>query len=531
MSAACLACKTQHLKCIWGEGEQSRACLRCASTGKVCSAAPVFRFKYSTESPKEDQTWVQCPRRLRFVDETQDVEAQYLSESPWLIGHQEMSLGDSPADLDPSTSQFVTDVDAELVNSSRELRLTPAAVSHHVPGHGVDCSFTTVPQSSLLGLANIEAGDVFPLTKPHEVRLMEYYRDYMCTWFDLCDCRRHFAIVVPSRAATCPTLLNAIFALSSRHLSLTAQYDPYAADRYHQECLKHLTTVSSDSSALTNDDLLAATILLRTLEELDVPLIGTDHEGHLLGIQLFMNTPNTSTYPSSLRQASFWIGLRQEIYMSFVGQRPVKIKLDHLFIDRSFSSADDDTWANRIIIHCAEVINYCFGVGGRNKNEYQDLIDYDQAWLRARPVSWLPIAYSEPNESMGEVFPYIAYLNHAVVIGLVHSIFARILLMCHDDRAPRIGPSARQARKRIDDDIRIQVRELCGTALSNKATRPAMFTACMGITACGDRFTTDKDQRALLDVLILAEAEHSWPTAAAQAHLKKAWGWDAAADS
>lgn len=178
-----------------------------------------------------------------------------------------------------------------------------------------------------------------------------------------------------------------------------------------------------------------------------------------------MNTPNTSTYPSSLRQASFWIGLRQEIYMSFVGQRPVKIKLDHLFIDRSFSPADDDTWANRIIIHCAEVINYCFGVGGRNKNEYQDLINYDQAWLRARPVSWLPIAYSEPNQSVGEVFPYIAYLNHAVgmstplpsrkvtdftVIGLVHSIFARILLMCHDDRAPRIGPSARQARKRID---------------------------------------------------------------------------------
>ncbi|EEU35972.1 uncharacterized protein NECHADRAFT_85397, partial [Fusarium vanettenii 77-13-4] len=157
MSAACLACKTQHLKCVWGEGEQSRACRR---------------------SPKEDQTWVQCPRRLRFVDETQDVEAQYLSESPWQIGHQEISFADSPADLELAGA----DVDAELVNSSRELRLPPAAVSHDVPGHGVDCSFTTVPQSSLLGLANVEAGDVFPLTKPHEVRLMEYYRDYMCTW-------------------------------------------------------------------------------------------------------------------------------------------------------------------------------------------------------------------------------------------------------------------------------------------------------------------------------------------------------------
>ncbi|KAM5378599.1 hypothetical protein ACJZ2D_004398 [Fusarium nematophilum] len=453
------------------------------------------------------------PGSMRFVDETSDVEAQYLSDgSPWQSA-QENPL-DSPGDLDPG--QLTEPV------ISRDLT---HAVSHHVPGQGVGGGYIPVPQGSLLGLANIKA-TIFPLTKPHEVRLMKYYLEYMCTWFDLCDCRRHFAIVVPPRAATSPTLLNAIFALSSRHLSLTAQYDPYAADRYHKECLKDLTTISSDSSALTNDDLLAATILLRTLEELDVPLIGTDHEGHLLGIQLFMNTPNSSVYPSSLRQASFWVGLRQEIYMSFVSQRPVKIKLDHLFIDRLFSPADDDTWANRIIIHCAEVINYCFGDGGRSKGEYQDLLDYDQAWLRARPVSWLPIAYSEPEETLGEVFPHVVYLNHAVVIGLVHSIFARILLMCHDDRAPRIGPSAQLARKRIDDDIRTQVRELCGTALSNKATRPAMFTACMGVTACGDRFTVARDQRALLDVLILTEAEHSWPTAAAQAHLKRAWGWE-----
>ncbi|PNP61589.1 hypothetical protein FNYG_13660 [Fusarium nygamai] len=268
--------------------------------------------------------------------------------------------------------------------------------------------------------------------------------------FDLCDSRRHFANIVPPRAASCPTLLNAIFALSSRHLSLNAQYDPYASDRYHQACLRHLATISNDSSALNDDNLLAATILLRTLEELDVPLIGTDHEGHLLGIQLFMNTCDSTTTPSSLRLASFWIGMRQEVTMSFASQRPVKIRLDHGFMDRSLSEADDDTWANRIIVHSADVINYCFGNNGPNRHHYQELVDYDQAWLRARPVSWLPVAYSASDETLGEAFPHIIYLNHAVVIGQVHSIFARILLMCHDDRVPRIGPSAQLARKQID---------------------------------------------------------------------------------
>lgn len=68
---------------------------------------------------------------------------------------------------------------------------------------------------------------------------------------------------------TSPTLLNAIFALSSRHLSMHEQFDEYASTRYHQNCLRQLSSISNDSSSLNNDDLLAATILLRTLEELD----------------------------------------------------------------------------------------------------------------------------------------------------------------------------------------------------------------------------------------------------------------------
>lgn len=90
-----------------------------------------------------------------------------------------------------------------------------------------------------------------------------------CPQFDLCDNQRHFAVEVPRRAIACPTLLNAIFALSSRHLSMGERFDPYAADRYQQECLNQLSAIILDSSNLSNDDLLAATILLRTLEEMD----------------------------------------------------------------------------------------------------------------------------------------------------------------------------------------------------------------------------------------------------------------------
>jgi hypothetical protein len=47
------------------------------------------------------------------------------------------------------------------------------------------------------------------------------------------------------------------------------RFDQYAADHYQQECLNQLSAAIMDSSSLTNDNLLAATILLRTLEEMD----------------------------------------------------------------------------------------------------------------------------------------------------------------------------------------------------------------------------------------------------------------------
>lgn len=50
---------------------------------------------------------------------------------------------------------------------------------------------------------------------------------------------------------------------------MTGKFDQYASDRYHQECLKHLGNIAGDDGSIMNDNLLAATILLRTLEEID----------------------------------------------------------------------------------------------------------------------------------------------------------------------------------------------------------------------------------------------------------------------
>jgi hypothetical protein len=86
---------------------------------------------------------------------------------------------------------------------------------------------------------------------------------------DLCDPLRNFELVVPQRASMCPTLLKAIFAIAARHLSQTGDYDPLASNRYHDECLGYLIPMLDMSFTVSDENLFAATIILRMLEEMD----------------------------------------------------------------------------------------------------------------------------------------------------------------------------------------------------------------------------------------------------------------------
>jgi hypothetical protein len=90
---------------------------------------------------------------------------------------------------------------------------------------------------------------------------------------------------VPTRASHCPALLNAIFAASARHLSRLDKYQkdhevgylgkylpdihPDTAIEYHNICIKHLVALTDHFQAVFDENLLAASVILRLYEELD----------------------------------------------------------------------------------------------------------------------------------------------------------------------------------------------------------------------------------------------------------------------
>jgi hypothetical protein len=63
-------------------------------------------------------------------------------------------------------------------------------------------------------------------------------------------------------------------------------------------------------------------------------------------------------------------------------------------------------------------------------------------------------------------------------------------------------------------------------ALSNQHSPPGLVNAFVAIGMCGDRFTDRLEQEALLEVLVILEDEHAYPTTSTRELLKGAWGWD-----
>ncbi|CAK7265188.1 hypothetical protein SEPCBS57363_001453 [Sporothrix epigloea] len=372
-------------------------------------------------------------------------------------------------------------------------------------------------------------GSVFPLQDKQQATLLRHFVQNLAIWLDLCEPAHQFGTIVPQRAATCTVLLNAILALSSKHLAHLGNFDRYASDHYHQECLNVLIPMLSNEDAAADENLFAATIILRVWEEMEYKHSGFDSQGYLLGIHAFVHGHGHKIAPNTLSAAAFWVGLRQEIYTATVNQQPVKAPLQLALADfaRGLGPAEDHDWANRAVIHCVDVLNYCFGEDSTTPSSprfsWEALNAWNKQWTAVLPSSYSPTFSRERGPS--EAFPQIWHHSSWHVTGIQHHILAELFLVSFDPKTPRIGRQRLEAAEQVNSRVCELVRQTCGIGLSNQWSPPGLFTACMAITAFGDRFHERKDQEALVDMLRLTEKEHARPTEAIQQQLIRAWNW------
>ncbi|KAL2839666.1 hypothetical protein BJY01DRAFT_257699 [Aspergillus pseudoustus] len=344
---------------------------------------------------------------------------------------------------------------------------------------------------------------------------------------------------------------------------------------YHNKCIHDLLTLGANPEQTRNEDLLAAGIILRFYEEVDYPLQDDKHDSELFlrVINIFIDAqipnvplsprrnlsltastgtspasevdltattqiyssptmvPNAATYENKrwymadLRQAAFWVAFRQEVYSAFLKQRPFNMSLSRCDVFRSFAPAEDALWTARLVIFCADVLEFCYGnshqppaheVDGTSaKERWSHLKSLEQKWVDLLPPSFEPIYFRKPDKGKGEIFPEICYLTNLHIAGVQHVELARILLAVYDPNIPRLGLGHRAAMRALSEELRGCVLRLCGIAVHNRKNPPSLTTALLGIVVCGDHFEDRAEQQAILALLDELEYDLGWPS----------WGW------
>lgn len=431
-----------------------------------------------------------------------------------------------------------------------------------------------------------------------EFCLLQYYIDHISMWLDLCDPERHFHQVVPQRARSCPPLMNAILAASARHLTRVPKYRTESgavryggrtlhdltdetALHYHSKCIQDLLELGANPEQTGNEDLLAAAIILRFYEEIDYPLQDEqkDDEVFLRVLNMFIEAqiPNMAAnsqsvvstvtgeistssgeiysspssnvlgnatlesrwYMSSLRQAAFWVAFRQEVYSAFLKQRPFSMSLSRCDIFRSFTPGEDGLWTARLVIFCADILEFCYGntahsthstppatqAPAQPKERWAQLKYLSQKWIDFLPSGFEPIYVREPDRQQGEVFPEICYLTNIHVAGVQHIELARILLAVYDPNIPKLGLGHKESMRALSQELRAAVLRLCGIAVYNRQNPPSLTTALLGIVVCGEHFDDRVEQIALMELLDELDYHHGWPVGDYRERLKQSWGW------
>ncbi|KAJ9625834.1 hypothetical protein H2203_004598 [Taxawa tesnikishii (nom. ined.)] len=217
---------------------------------RLVASARGLRSGKSEVNFAPDQPWVKTPAKLKFVDETEGVICIY-----------DQNLDSDEEDTPAEDAANAAASPPEAGPQAKPDTVAAAPLLHSV---GREADYYT-PSLSAFNLSP----HVWPLQEEEEAQLLRYFITELSASFDLCDPYKHFGLVAPQRAAECPTLLNAIFAASAKHLSRVSNYSPLIADRYHDRCIKHLIPMLDDDAAVFDENLMAATVILRYLEEIE----------------------------------------------------------------------------------------------------------------------------------------------------------------------------------------------------------------------------------------------------------------------
>ncbi|KAG9736944.1 hypothetical protein KCU77_g16774, partial [Aureobasidium melanogenum] len=311
--------------------------------------------------------------------------------------------------------------------------------------------------------------------------------------------------------------------------------DRSTAEEAHERCVRLLIVELSSAEIVNDTAVLCAIVILRVFEQLNVAETGTDAEHHLSGSSALLSKSQGYTIdPASpgLREAAFWIYVRQCLYNACVFQQQPNIDLHHELSpiphswDGSSRLRSETAWANNITWICVTIVHFCFGKDSNEPStrmlKWQELSILLESWRNTRPDTFDPIWQSaEPTDNCP--FPEIRFVAdwHLMAFGF-YSLCCMLLLIYKP--APRFAIRRVQRRMSQTDTAVIgHARALCGACWYAPDTVPSSITLCHTAFIWGPLMIDRTEQEGVIKLLERMEHRDKWPTAWIVASLKEEW--------
>ncbi|GAT19559.1 hypothetical protein RIB2604_00601380 [Aspergillus luchuensis] len=369
-------------------------------------------------------------------------------------------------------------------------------------------------------------------TSVQEACLLRHFIEEISPWFDHCDDRRHFQLVVPRRAQHCSIIRNALFAVSARHLSRLPQYatpngicyrgqllpnlQKCTAVEYTLKCIPELLKFPEITDPTEQENIMVATVILRQYEEMEEDIedhdMSTQDRVNFLAItQRIIDAMISHRLEQSLATAAYWIVIRQEVYYALTRQRAPKMR----FSPEDWRKA---SVANTLVMLASEVTKWRWGDGTRE--------EWNRLMLRHRKLQHdyrhdlAPLFEKKADRSRGELFPTVWYSSDEQVTAVQHLEIANMILTAQN---PYLSNSTRAAHRKAEAEVRSIVLRICGIAVHHAHCHPALVTAVIAITLYGEYFTEWEEREALVGIIDRTRDLHSWPMQKCYARLRRGW--------
>ncbi|CEL03683.1 hypothetical protein ASPCAL04829 [Aspergillus calidoustus] len=156
---------------------------------------------------------------------------------------------------------------------------------------------------------------------------------------------------------------------------------------------------------------------------------------------------------------------------------------------------------------------------------YDKLLAANAGWEAERPASYDPLCFdirADPEDGVDLGWD-VRYHADWHAIGWAYKTLARILLVIHNPRQPRVGLNRISAWEKVLKEVHYSIKLLCSIARCRATVPGPSLIACMAVWLAGDMVEEGREQKEVLELLSATEAVHGWPTEDIRTELEGVW--------